>query len=320
MPSSISTTPQKRAPTPDESTLWQKRTKQLAPNDTPTEITFPFFSLPLELRDCIYDEIWKQIPHLTIRFQGFLFYVEYRRDEEIDDVPTKAKLDSDISRSPIRWIFAGKKMFREAIEQFELHSAWRVYLWEEPFEETLRPKWLHRGATSLSSPFLGESLHLSNKFEGDGPYKGCCLRAITSLEMLSARKAGICLKISETKKRVLQRLGHGIGRRNTLKVIEVDMDIDNGFGGCDGAIAMVDFMALENLASNAHLDKFRVVFKKPRYPRYHLNLTPVDFSRIFANEISSWGKRMLKSEGMESSEFVETADCGPIWQYDIKRA
>lgn len=298
----------KRAHTLDARPPRRKRTKR-------AEIKFPFFSLPPELRDHVYDEIWKQIPYILIRFQGLVFHVEYRRDQEINDGPTQG-LAWDFYYSPKRWLFTCKQMFWEALEQLERHSAWSFYFYERDKKAIMESE-QYWGTKSLISPFHGKSLHLVNVGR-DRPYLPQTFRAdLIRIGTLGEKGAENCLILSNCAERFLRSLSHGIGTKNTLKYIEVNMvvlvctDIDAN------TIATVDFIALENLTLGARLDKFRTVFRRVKNSATYTNIA--EHKRIFEGEVSSCGKRMLKSEGMESSKLVETVKHGLAWEYVIKK-
>lgn len=71
--------------------------------------------LPLELRNRIYDELWKHTPHLNFRYSSKYGYItaEYFRH-------------GDMSSGLPSWLTASKQVLTEASEQFRVRGKWSV--------------------------------------------------------------------------------------------------------------------------------------------------------------------------------------------------
>lgn len=90
---------------------------------------FLFFTLARELRDQIYDELWRFGPSITLRHHGLNFQVQYdgdRRPDEDQRLPT--------------WLLADKTMLKEGLEQ--LHGKAKCIWYKESRlhrQDTLSP-------------------------------------------------------------------------------------------------------------------------------------------------------------------------------------
>ncbi|KAL1595733.1 hypothetical protein SLS60_009422 [Paraconiothyrium brasiliense] len=86
-----------------------------------------FFKCPREIRDMIYDNLWKQTPFMRIAWEA----------EDNDFGPMGVKIcalyDSwpDVPKGPKQplpqWLLASKQMIAEGIKQFQDHSVWSVF-------------------------------------------------------------------------------------------------------------------------------------------------------------------------------------------------
>ncbi|OAL54764.1 hypothetical protein IQ07DRAFT_276446 [Pyrenochaeta sp. DS3sAY3a] len=129
----------------------QAATHSLRPAPLPQRnlipMTIPFFHLPREVRDMIYDYYWTSHPGLKpswtpfaplllqLRYQG-----TYAMDDDTPGCTTQDK-DSQPAAYPT-WLLASKQLLREALAQFTSTAAW-LY---DPSQRS--PAW-HDGAATL---------------------------------------------------------------------------------------------------------------------------------------------------------------------------
>ena len=87
-----------------------KRTKKFMP-EFKRQTKFNFFGLPCELRDQIYDEIWKDSSVILIPREGIKLLIVYNNGAK------------NVTPLP-RWVFSSKALLNEAVEQLSFKLTW----------------------------------------------------------------------------------------------------------------------------------------------------------------------------------------------------
>lgn len=100
---------------------------KMAPSAKPENIT-SFFSLPRELRDEVYNELWKNKPAFNVSFGPYSFKIYYFIETEAE-LRKPAQMNGgkrgwrSIVLNPL-WIYANGQLLQEAIEQFQRQCTW----------------------------------------------------------------------------------------------------------------------------------------------------------------------------------------------------
>ncbi|KAF2826004.1 hypothetical protein CC86DRAFT_382963 [Ophiobolus disseminans] len=98
--------------------------------------TFDFLGLSAELRNMVYDVLWKDINRISIYYarSGVIAYYDGTVVDETELTTEAAIRHRDKNRTwppengsglP-RWLLANKKMHGEALEQFRLEAHWNM--------------------------------------------------------------------------------------------------------------------------------------------------------------------------------------------------
>ncbi|KAF2832216.1 hypothetical protein CC86DRAFT_400987 [Ophiobolus disseminans] len=126
------------------------------PNRSASRSTFPFFRLPRELRDIVYDNLWKHKPIFVVNYAFHPFKVEYPGavDSQILAV-AKGKFKN---RSP--WIFASKRLLAEAIYQLQSQSSWTLLT--RPTTKGCTHPAFSRKSKLLLSPWNAYTVHIDH--------------------------------------------------------------------------------------------------------------------------------------------------------------
>lgn len=89
--------------------------------------TTSFFSLPRELRDEVYHELWKGKLAFIVIYGAYEFQIHYIETEFESEEPVQTTFRENgrkkfMSKSP--WIYTNGQVLQEAIEQFQRHCTW----------------------------------------------------------------------------------------------------------------------------------------------------------------------------------------------------
>jgi hypothetical protein len=84
--------------------------------DKPSKRVFRFMELPRELRNVVYDEVWKDTPHIKAPHLDFGIGTTVRYDHLIGG-------DQHLEGLPT-WLLTSKQMFEEGLVQFRLKAQW----------------------------------------------------------------------------------------------------------------------------------------------------------------------------------------------------
>lgn len=120
----------------------------------------PLFALPRELRDMIFDEVWKQVPSFKIRYSSQVSRVTYCGTMV---EPTITTVDSNSPTACSPWIFADEQVFQEATEQLQRWSGWVMLSDKVPHDDCpLNPHaaTFTRKHPLVPSPWNGLSLNI----------------------------------------------------------------------------------------------------------------------------------------------------------------
>jgi hypothetical protein len=109
----------------------------------------PLFALPRELRDMIFDEVWKQAPSFKIRYGSQVFKVTYCGAIV---KPNITIVDSNSPTACSPWIFADKQVFREATEQLQRYSEWVMLSDKAPHNDC--PPIAHASKSTRKNPLV----------------------------------------------------------------------------------------------------------------------------------------------------------------------
>ena len=102
-----------------------KRSKHLP--SLSSETPFRLFDLPREIRDHVYDTIWREKKPFLIRHDIFQFWVQY----SIEENTTITIPETQGQATASFWLLANKQLTLEAVEQFQRKALW-TYCTLEP--------------------------------------------------------------------------------------------------------------------------------------------------------------------------------------------
>ena len=84
--------------------------------DKPSKNVFRFMDLPRELRDLVYDEVWKNTPHIKAPYLDFGAGTTVRYDHLLEE-------NHHLEGLPT-WLLTSKQMCEEGLAQFRLKAQW----------------------------------------------------------------------------------------------------------------------------------------------------------------------------------------------------
>ena len=95
---------------------------------TPTVTTSRFESLPRELRNAIYEELWGATPVINARWKGMHQQLQYHNtplDIKTDDSSALIEQERQERKLPL-WLLASKTVLEESLEELVHGSIWTI--------------------------------------------------------------------------------------------------------------------------------------------------------------------------------------------------
>lgn len=140
-----------------------------SPNSTTKSL---FFALPRELRDQIFDEVWKDHAGMVVLYNGYPFAVQYdesalSRPFVISTSATTKRQVKKMRKVPASpWIMANQQFMEEAIEQFQRRCTWTSDCTNSEHLNQYAIKMYNRHSHFLLAPWKARALRLeSNRLQ-----------------------------------------------------------------------------------------------------------------------------------------------------------